>query len=165
MRDVIASYEALVNLFERTQFFLQRLNCYIAIQLTPEMILLFGKIMAQVLSILALSTKEMKERRISMSFYSVYSFMTNDRIEKFIKRLAGKTPVEDAFQRLDLLTKEENLMAVARNLEITHGVDDKVTTINEVVRDVDGNVKATKELTYDVRDNMIAIKEDTKYGG
>jgi hypothetical protein len=106
--------------------------------------------MAQVLSILALSTKEMKERRISMSFYSMYSFITNDCAEKFIKRLAGKTPVEDALQRLDLLTKEENLMTVARNLEVTHRVDDKVTTINEDVRDV--------------RDNVIAIKGNTKYG-
>jgi hypothetical protein len=90
--------------------------------------------------------------------------MTDDWAEKFIKRLAGKTPVEDALQRLDLLTKEENLMTVARGLEITHVIDDKVTTINEVVRDVDGNVKVTKELTYDVRDNVIAIKEDTKNG-
>ena len=67
VEDVIASYEALVNLFERIQFFLQRLNHYAALSLTPEMTLLLGKIMAQVLSVLALSTKEMKERRISAS--------------------------------------------------------------------------------------------------
>ena len=65
MRDVIASYEALVNLFERVQFFLQRLHHYTAVPLTPEMTELLAKIMAQILSILALSTKTMKERRIS----------------------------------------------------------------------------------------------------
>ena len=65
VKDVIASYETLVNLFERIQFFLQRLNRYTVIPLTPEMTLLLGKIMAQVLTVLALSTKEMKERRIS----------------------------------------------------------------------------------------------------
>ena len=65
VKDVIASYEALVNLFERIQFFLQRLNHYTALSLTPEMTLLLGKILAQVLSVLALSIKEMKERRIS----------------------------------------------------------------------------------------------------
>lgn len=71
MRDVIASYEALVNLFERIQLFLQRLNRYAGVPLTPDMTLLLGKIMAQVLSVLALSTKAMKEGRISGSFRSM----------------------------------------------------------------------------------------------
>ena len=65
MRDVIASYEALVNLFERIQFFLQRLHHYTAVLLTPDMTEVLAKIMAQILSILALSTKTMKEGRIS----------------------------------------------------------------------------------------------------
>ena len=55
----------LVNLFERVQFFLQRLKIYNEIPLTTEMMELFGKIMAQVLLILALSTREMSQRRIS----------------------------------------------------------------------------------------------------
>ena len=67
----MASYETLVNLFERIQLFLQRLNRYAALPLTPEMTVLLGKIMAQVLSVLALSTKTMKERRISGSFRSI----------------------------------------------------------------------------------------------
>jgi len=74
VRDVIASYETLINLFERTQFFLQRLNQYISALLTPEMTELLAKILAQVLSILALSTKEMKQRRISLFIPSKYSF-------------------------------------------------------------------------------------------
>jgi hypothetical protein len=126
------------------------------------MTLLLGKIMAQVLSILALSTKAMKEGRISVFFRLMFSLMAYYGTEKFIKRLAGKTDVEDAFQRLDMLTKEENLMSAARNLKVTQGVDDKVTTIKKIVSDVDGGVKATKELAHDVRDNVIAIKEDTR---
>ena len=66
VKDVIASYETLINLFERTQFFLQRLNQYISALLTPEMTELLAKILAQVLSVFALSTKEIKERRISV---------------------------------------------------------------------------------------------------
>ena len=66
VKDVIASYETLINLFERTQLFLQRLNHYITASLTSEMTELLGKILAQVLSVLALSTKEMKERRLSV---------------------------------------------------------------------------------------------------
>jgi hypothetical protein len=58
----------LVSLFERIHIFLQRLNSYTGIPLTTAMTELLGKIMAQVLSILALSTKAMKERRISKRF-------------------------------------------------------------------------------------------------
>jgi len=65
VRDVNASYDVLANLFERIQSFLQRLNLYTRIALTTEMTGLLGKIMAQILSILALSTKTMKEWRIS----------------------------------------------------------------------------------------------------
>ena len=37
-----------------------------------------------------------------------------------MKRLLGKTEVEDALQRLDMLTHEKNLMAVARIFEAAH---------------------------------------------
>ena len=169
MKDVIASYEALIKLFERIQFFIQRLNRYTAIPLTPEMILLLGKIMAQVLSVLALSTKQMKERRISGSIRPIFCFIADYETEKFMKRIAGRTDVEDAVERLDVLTKEENLMTAARNLEVTHRVDvnvmatqelthrvdDKVTTIEEVIHD-------NTELTRDVRDNVITIDDNVK---
>ena len=66
-KDVVASHDTLVNLFERIQFFLLRLNIYNGIPLTTDMTALFGKIMAHVLSILAISTKEMSQSRISES--------------------------------------------------------------------------------------------------
>ena len=90
MGDVIASYEALVKLFERIQFFLQRLHHYTSVPLTPEMTELLAKIMAQILSILALSTKTMKEKRISWSIQSVYSFMTNYKPRKGYEEADGK---------------------------------------------------------------------------
>jgi len=165
VKDVIASYEALTNLFERIHFFLQRLNHYAAVPLTPEMTLLLGKIMAQVLSVLALSTKEMKERRISESICSMLSFITDYETEKFMKGLVGRTDVEDGLARLDMLTKEENLMTAARNLEVTHRVDANVTAtqelthrVEEVVHVVDGNVKETKELTQSIHDDVKVTK-------
>jgi len=130
VRDVNASYELLVNLFERIQLFLQRLNHYTAVTLTPDMTELLAKIMAQILFILALSTKTMKERKI----------------KKIVKMIAGKTDhVEDALEILDMLTKEENLTAAVRTLE--------------VLQDVNGNVRATRKLTYHVDRNVIATKE------
>jgi hypothetical protein len=68
-----------------------------------------------------------------------------------MKKLVGRKDVEDALLRLDMLTKEESLMMLARNLEVTHHVDG-------VVHDVDGNVKATMALTEGIDDNLKVTK-------
>ena len=64
-KDVVASHDTLINLFERIHPFLQRLKSYTGIPLTNGLTELLGKIMAQILCILGLSTKVMTERRIS----------------------------------------------------------------------------------------------------
>ena len=151
MRDVVASHDTLIHLFERIHFFLQRLKDYTGIPLTDEMIELLGKIMALLVSILALSTKSMTERRISLLIHLSSPFLADYDSEKFMKRLVGRKEIEDALLRLDSLTKEESLMAMARNLEVTHRVD-------SVVRDIDGNLKETKALTKDVGDNVKLIE-------
>ena len=152
MRDVVASHDALIHLFERIHFFLQRLKSYTGMPLTNESRELLGKIMAQLLSILALSTKAMTDRRFSELIGSLcFFFLADCNSEKILKKLVGKTNVEDALLRLDMLTKDESLMMVVRNLEVTHHVDG-------IVHDVDDNVKATKAMTEDIDDNVKAIK-------
>ena len=73
----------------------------------------------------------------------------------------GKAEVEGALQRLDVLTQEESLMAVARTFETTHHVDNKVTVIEEVLQQVDGNITLTQELTHHVNDNVMEVQELT----
>jgi hypothetical protein len=85
--------------------------------------------MAQVLSILGLSIRAMKDRRISECVHLIFCLVADYWTEKFIKRLIGKTEVEDALKRLDALTKEENLLTAARILAVTHHVDDNVQVI------------------------------------
>jgi len=110
------------------------------VPLTDDFKELLGKIMAQILSILALSTKVMTERRISKLTYAQCSFLVDYVSEQFLKRLIGKTDVEDALLQLDSLTKEENLMAVAKTFEVVTHVNDKVEVIGQ-------NVNAVKERT------------------
>ena len=64
VKDEISSYEMLIDLFERIHFFLQRLESYTGMPLTDNMTNLLGKIMAQLLSVLALSTRVMTDSRI-----------------------------------------------------------------------------------------------------
>jgi hypothetical protein len=48
VEDVTESYKLLVNLFERPQLFLQRLDHYTEVPLTPVTMALLAKIVAQV---------------------------------------------------------------------------------------------------------------------
>ena len=107
--------------------------------------------MAQLLSILALSTKAMTDRKLSELVRSMCIIMADYGSEKFLKRLVGRKDVEVVLSRLDMLTKEESLMVMARNLEVTHRIDG-------VVHDVDSNVKATKVLTEDIGGDVKATK-------
>ena len=63
--DVRASRDTLVDMLERIETYFQRLQTYTEVLLTPEMIDLLGKIMVEVLSILAMATKRLKQGRIS----------------------------------------------------------------------------------------------------
>jgi hypothetical protein len=69
--------------------------------------------------------------------------------EKYLKKLIGKTDIEDALKRLDKLTNEEARMVNAQVLEAAHTVEDrvldvdnKVTRVDDRVAGVDNNVKA-----------------------
>lgn len=156
----MASYELLVYLFERVDFFLKRLKSYTAIRrLSPEMMELLAKIMAQVLSVLALSTKVMKQKRISVSILSIHPVLADYDTEQIMKRLVGRRDVEDALQRLDTLTNAEGLMAAARTLEVVDHVDGEVTQIKEVIHRVDDKVGANLELIQRVEQRVVETKE------
>ena len=60
--------------------------------------------------------------------------------ERFLRKLAGKTDIEDALKRLDTLTHEEARMATAQILKATHTVDDRVASIDDRVKAVDDKV-------------------------
>jgi len=136
----VADHNSLIHLFERIHFFLQRLNRYTTILLTNELTELLGKIMTQILSVLALSTKAMTEKRMSESTLFLFSF-ANYGLEKILKRFTGKTDIEDAFQRLDSLTQEESLMVVARSLEVAHHVDSNVEAIKALTENIDDTLR------------------------
>ena len=66
--------------------------------------------------------------------------MTNERVEKYGKRLMGRTHMEDALKRLDVLTQEEARMMTAENLRATHAVDERVAGVDKRVAGVDDRV-------------------------
>jgi len=62
---VNASQDILVDLFERIESFLKRLESYTTITLSDAMMRIVVKIMTEVLSIIAIATKELKQGRTS----------------------------------------------------------------------------------------------------
>ena len=62
---VSSSYDALVDLFECLGNFLKRIRIYSDIPLTPSMTEISVKIMVELLSVIALATKQVKQGRFS----------------------------------------------------------------------------------------------------
>jgi len=79
--------------------------------------------------------------------------------EKILKKLAGRTDVEDAFQQLDTLTKEETSMAVARTLEVTHHVDDNVEETKVLTKSAGDDIKAIQGVASNIDFNVKATKD------
>ena len=63
--DVRASQDNLIDIFERMETFFQRLEIYTRVSPPREMIDIIVKIMVEVVSILGMATKEMKQGRTS----------------------------------------------------------------------------------------------------
>jgi hypothetical protein len=62
---VSTSYDTVLELFERVGNFLKRLHIYTEIPFTPAMTDIIVQIMVEILSVLALATKEIKQGRFS----------------------------------------------------------------------------------------------------
>ena len=64
-KDVRASRDTLVDIFERVEMFFRRVEVYTELQPSAEMMNMIIEIMVEVLSVLGIATKEIKESRIS----------------------------------------------------------------------------------------------------
>ncbi|KAH9169372.1 hypothetical protein EDB89DRAFT_2244714 [Lactarius sanguifluus] len=127
-KDVAASKDALAELFERMGFFFKRLETYTEVTPTAVMTDIITKIMVEVLTIFGLATKELRR----------------GSAKKFLKKLAGRTDLEDAIKRLDNLTQEEARMALAEVLRITHSVRNEVKVVDDKVQVVINDSKEAR---------------------
>lgn len=77
--------------------------------------------MAELLSTLALATKELKQGR-SSEFLSLNCFpiLTQRNTVKLVSKLFGGKDVDTVLQRLDRLTQDEARTTVAQTLEVVH---------------------------------------------
>ncbi|KAI0290186.1 hypothetical protein B0F90DRAFT_1921140, partial [Multifurca ochricompacta] len=133
VKDINASYDALVELFESIESFLRRLDIYTKIPLTMAMTEIVVKILVELLSTLALATQQVKQ----------------GRLKKFGKKLLGENDVESVLHRLDRLTQEEARTTAAQTLEIVHGL---IRNINVIMDD-------GKASTDDIRRALVVMQQ------
>ena len=117
------------------------------------------QIIVEVLSILGIVTKEIKQGRLSK--YSLYKYVTVTVIERFLekyaKKLIGRTDIEDALKRLDKLTHEEAWMGIAQNLRATHTVGESVRRVADKVVAVDDRVASVDDRVRVVDDRVAEV--------
>jgi hypothetical protein len=89
------------------------------------------KIMVEVLSVLALATKQIKQGRFSKYAITYTLAMAQCAVEKFAKKLLGESEVEAVLQRLDRLTQDEARMTVAQTLGVVHGLVGNMKVVME----------------------------------
>ena len=84
---------------------------------------------------------------------------TYDYLGKYVKRLVGRTDIEDALGRLDRLTQDEVRMAAAQGLKATHEVEDKVQGVSTKVQGVDIKVQGVNTKVQGVEDRVRGVDD------
>jgi hypothetical protein len=101
------------------------------------------KIVGEVLAVLALATKQIKQGRLSKWTTTYRAFLAEHIIKKFAKKLLGESDIEAVLQRLDRLTQEEARVTAANTLEVVHGL------FNNLKEVMDGAPATFEELLND----------------
>jgi archaellum component FlaC len=82
-----------------------------------------------------------------------------------MKRLIGRTDMEDALKKLGKLTDEEARMAVAQNLKATHNVDERVRGVGNTVVAVDNRLAGVDDRVAKVDDRVAGVDDTVKMVG
>jgi hypothetical protein len=130
IQGVNASQGTLLNLFDRIGYFFRRLEAYTELPPTAGMTDTIVNVMVEVLVIITLVTSEVNQGKLSESgMNDGAALLTYPCSERFLKKLRGRSDLEDALRRLDSLTQEEHRMAIAQDLRATHRIDERMCGI------------------------------------
>ena len=90
------------------------------------------------------------------------TMLTERCSERYMKKLIGRTEIEDGLKRLDKLTQEEARMAAAQNLRVTHTVAGTVVVIDNKVDEVDDRVAGVSDQVAGVDDRVQQMADQAK---
>ena len=83
---------------------------------------LVTKIMVEVLSILSLMTKHIRQARLGRLLYIIICLVSDVFLEMFARKLLGESEIQDVLHRLDRLTLDEARITGTETLQVIHGL-------------------------------------------
>ena len=89
------------------------------------------KIIVELLSVLSLATKPIRQGRFSKSIIIYRLSVAQFAIEKFGKKLLGESGVKVDLQRLDRLTQDGFWIAFAQSLSVVHDLVNNTKVVIE----------------------------------
>jgi hypothetical protein len=109
------------------------------------------KVMIEVLFILAIATKEIKENRASeLILAKNMSSQLSIVLETYLKKLVGKTDIEDALLKLENAILEETRMAAAESLKGIQGLQDRMRGVEGMLEGVGDMLQGFDERMKDI---------------
>jgi hypothetical protein len=145
IKGTIDSYDSLVDLLESMDHFLNRLDIYTKIPPTVALTEMVVKILVELLSTLALATKQIKE----------------GKSKKFIKKLLGEKDIEAILQRLDRLTVDEARITAAQTLEVVHGLFQNMKKVMDNGEASVGHLRDTLEIMQQIASDLNKSKRQS----
>ena len=155
-KDVRARQEVPIDVFECFASFFRRLKAYAEVPMTEAIKHIMVMKMAEVLGLIATATKELKQSPASELTPDTMLPIADRDSEKYLKKLLGRTDIEDAMSRLNGLTQEEQ-MVFAQVLKVAHNVKDGVEIVGDQVKGDTGQVKEVGDLAIDVDDKVKVV--------
>ena len=89
-KDARAGQDTLIDIFERIEMFFRRLEIYLEVPSTMEMMDIVIQIMVEVLSILGITTKEIKQGRMSKTFLNKHEDVDRRMFRKIYEEVDRK---------------------------------------------------------------------------
>ena len=85
--------------------------------------------------------------------------LIEQRLEKYAKKLIGRTDLEDALKRLENLARKEAWMGIAQNLKATQPVGESVRDVVDKAIAIETNVAAVDDSVAGA-DNRAKVVDD-----
>jgi len=116
------------------------------------------KIMGEILSTLALATKQVKQGRLSGSYFRCCGGLTQRSTEKFVKKVLGENEIETVLHRLDRLTLDEARETGVQTLKVVYGLVQHRRAVMDGEQTVSGEFLLVDEkfIPLDIDDKALA---------
>jgi archaellum component FlaC len=89
--------------------------------------------------------------------------LTYGHLGKYMKRLVGRTDIEDALGRLERLLQDEIGMATTQGLKATHEVNNQVKGVDDKVQGIDSKMQRVDDRVRDVDDKIDLVIDGVQF--